>query len=177
MAGRSDAPPRLPGPKGWVPIGLGMALFLSTFVNKVDRKGRVSVPAAFRVVLTDEGYSGAILFPSNSHAAIEGCGMAWMKELVARIEPFEPFSEQMDTFAYTMFARTHQLAFDPDGRVHLPPPLIEHAELKESAAFVGRGSRFQIWDPEKFATVQEEAHKRAKADPQTLKLRREESDP
>ena len=65
--------------------GMGMALFLSTIVNKVDRKGRVSVPAAFRVALADQGFNGVVVFPSISLSCIEGWGMTRMEELAAGI--------------------------------------------------------------------------------------------
>ena len=154
--------------------GMGMALFLSTIVNKVDRKGRVSVPAAFRAALTGEGFSGAVLFPSISLAAIEGWGMGRMEQLSAGIDALNPFSDERDAFAMSILAAAHQLPFDTEGRVVLSPPLIEHANLGEHAAFVGRGSTFQIWEPVALRASQEEARKRARADRQTLKLRPED---
>ena len=49
-----------------------MALFLSTFVNKIDRKGRISVPASFRVAVAGQSFHGVILYRSHKHPAIEG---------------------------------------------------------------------------------------------------------
>jgi Uncharacterized protein conserved in bacteria len=45
-----------------------MALFLDTFVNKLDRKGRVSVPAPYRQQLASNGFQGIAALPSSSTA-------------------------------------------------------------------------------------------------------------
>ena len=45
-------------------LGEEVELFFSTFVNKVDRKGRVSVPATFRAAVADQSFPGIIVFPS-----------------------------------------------------------------------------------------------------------------
>ena len=48
-------------------------MFLSSFENKIDKKGRVSVPATFRSHLNSMGYNGFISYPSFNHAALEAC--------------------------------------------------------------------------------------------------------
>lgn len=152
-----------------------MALFLSTFINKIDRKGRISIPAAFRSALNGKGFSGAVLFPSLNHQAIEGWGMDQMEELSAGIDAFDPFSDERDAFTLSILADSYQLPFDTEGRILLPTKLIEHANLDSSAAFVGRGSTFQIWEPTALNESQKDARKRAKAERQTLKLKSKDS--
>src|SRR5476651_1478796 len=63
-----------------------VALFLSTFVNKVDRKGRVSVPASFRAALADQSFNGIIAFRSFKSSAIEGSGIDRLGEMSARLD-------------------------------------------------------------------------------------------
>ena len=38
-------------------------MFLSSYENKIDKKGRVSVPATFRSHLSSMGYNGFISYP------------------------------------------------------------------------------------------------------------------
>jgi len=59
-----------------------VAVFLSTFANKIDRKGRVSVPAPFRAVLDRQASTGIILYPSFKHPCIEGSGDERIQEIV-----------------------------------------------------------------------------------------------
>ena len=40
-----------------------MALFIDTFVNRIDKKGRVSVPATFRAALNGQGFHGIVGLP------------------------------------------------------------------------------------------------------------------
>lgn len=125
-----------------------MALFLSTYINKIDKKGRVSVPSSFRAALSDQSFQGVVLFKSQSHQALEGFPMSFMQEISTRLDHFDLFSEEQDTLATTIFAESIQLPLDGDGRIILPKLLIDHAELDEQAAFVGMGHKFQIWKPE-----------------------------
>mgnify|MGYP002637428239 FL=1 len=147
-----------------------MALFLSTFVNKVDRKGRVSVPATFRTVLSQQSFSGVVAFPSLVYAAVEGSGIDRFEQLAEGIDDLNPFSDEHDDFSKAIFGKAHQLPFDGEGRIIIPENLLAHAGITERAAFVGQGRRFHIWEPSSFAKHEAEAVDRAKRDRATLKL-------
>ena len=122
-----------------------MALFLSTFINKVDRKGRVSVPAPFRAAVADQSFKGIVAFRSYREAAIEACAIDRMERLSESVDALDQFSEEQDDFASTIFADAHQLPIDGDGRIILPSALVEHAGITDAAAFVGRGGTFQVF--------------------------------
>ena len=61
-----------------------------------------------------------------------------------------------------LFAPSQPLPFDPEGRIVLPEILTEHAHIIESAAFVGLGKSFQIWEPNRFADHQAMLRERAR---------------
>lgn len=146
------------------------ALFLSTTINKVDKKGRVSVPASFRAALNEQGFNGVVLFRSIHHPAVEGWGLARMETLTNGIEQYNPFSDQRDDFAMSILANSVQLPCDPEGRIVIPDKLLAHAKIDDAAAFVGRGKSFQIWEPKTFEALQEKARQRAAQGRQDLKL-------
>ncbi len=147
-----------------------MALFLSTFINKVDRKGRVSVPAPFRAAVSDQSFKGIVAFRSYRESTIEACAIDRMEQLSESVDALDLFSEEQDDLASTIFADAHQLPIDGDGRIILPGALIDHAGITDQAAFVGRGATFQIWNPDAFATHQAEARSRAGRRNATLRL-------
>lgn len=147
-----------------------MALFLSTFVNKVDRKGRVSVPAPFRAVLAAHSFAGIVAYPSFVSATIEACGLDRMEELSRGIDQLNPFGDQHDAFASALFAESHQLAWDAEGRVVLPDRLCEAAGITDLATFVGRGPTFQIWEPGAAQENQAQARERARSERDILRL-------
>ena len=121
--------------------------FLSTFVNRIDAKGRVSVPAKFREVLEGQGSRSIFVRASTSGPAIVAGGAEWMAGLYAMVDEHDPSSEMHDDFAYTLLGDTVEVSLDTEGRVGLPDDLMRHAGLDESAAFVGKGSYFEVWEP------------------------------
>jgi len=141
--------------------GTAVALFLSTFTNKVDRKGRVSVPASFRAALAGQSFLGIVVYSSFQLPCLEGADIDRMAEMSRRIEQLGQFTEAYGNLAAT-FADAQQLAFDGEGRVMLPPVLAEHAGITDYAAFVGQGPTFQIWEPQRFKQHQSELRERAR---------------
>ena len=128
-----------------------MALFLATHENKIDKKGRISVPAPFRAELSEEAFQGVVLFRSNVHNCLEGFAWSYMQEIGQRLDDFDLFSAEQDDLATSIFGTAVQLSMDGDGRVILPKDLIDFAALDERAAFVGMGAKFQVWNPVDFA--------------------------
>ena len=147
-----------------------MALFLSTFTNKVDAKGRVSVPAQFRASLVNDNYSTMVVYESFINQCIEGCDIERIKKISESIDNLEPFSEERDAFATTVLGGSVQLSIDGDGRVILPENLLKTAKIKENAVFVGKGSTFEIWEPKSFAEYLEKAKAEAKLKRNMLRL-------
>ena len=140
-----------------------MGLFLSTFINKLDKKGRVSVPASFRSVLASENYPGIVVYDSFINNCIEACGFERIEKINALIDQLEPFSEERDALATAVLASSLQLSFDPEGRVILPHEFIEKIGLEDSACFVGKGATFEIWEPKSFEAYKEKAKEIAKS--------------
>lgn len=127
-----------------------MALFLSTFYNKIDKKGRVSVPASFRAALNEESYTGIVVYNSFSNDCIEACGLSRIEKINDLIDQLEPFSEERDALATAILGNCCQLPFDPEGRVILPADLISKNSLEDQVCFVGKGATFEIWHPDLF---------------------------
>ncbi len=141
-----------------------MTSFLSTFVNKVDRKGRVSVPAPFRNALSEAAYQGVIVYLSLADNAIDAFGRTLLENLNQRRldktmadGDFEQTLLGTDNMIDTIMAMAHELPFDGEGRILLPPTLAKTVGIKDRAAFVGRGTRFQIWAPDMFEEHQRKA--------------------
>ncbi|MEI8393759.1 MAG: MraZ family transcriptional regulator [Rhodospirillaceae bacterium] len=128
-----------------------MAVFLSTYVNKVDRKGRVSVPAEFRKVLSGQSFQGVVVFKSLQYAALDACSAEHMELLSDSLEKLDPSSEQYELIESTIFGGSVQLSFDGEGRILLPGDFCDFANIAEEAAFVGRRKTFQIWEPKALA--------------------------
>jgi MraZ protein len=128
-----------------------MTLFLATHLNKLDQKGRVSIPASFRAALSvsSQDFQGVILVPSHQYPALEGFSYAAMQELSARLDHFALFSSDQDDLAAMLFGSAVPCPFDETGRIVLPKSLIDHVGLRDQVAFVGMGKKFQVWAPQR----------------------------
>ena len=136
-------------------------LFLGTIENKIDTKGRVSVPSDFRMATKNDDFQGVILYHSFTHKCIEGCTMQRMEQLSDATDNLDLFSEENENLNSLIFSDARQLSFDVTGRIVIPADLIEFAGIKGNALFVGRGKTFQIWDKDEFEKYQNETREKA----------------
>ena len=144
-------------------------MFLSSYENKIDKKGRVSVPATFRSHLNALGYSSFIAYPSFNHSALEACSQDRIEQLSNSIDSLNPFEDKRDYFATSILSESVSMQFDTEGRISLTEKLIKHANIKNSVLFVGLGKTFQIWDPKIFEKFKIQARKKAYQNRSSLK--------
>lgn len=128
-----------------------VALFLSTFTNKIDKKGRISIPAPFRTVLSAQSFQGIVLFRSLSRPMLEGCGLDRLNRLSEQLENGEFIPSANQDYNAMMFAEARMLSFDAEGRISIPEDLLAYIGTAEQLTFVGRGPTFEIWSPQEFA--------------------------
>ena len=147
-----------------------MSLFLSSYENRLDTKGRVSVPASFRASVANEKFIGVILFRSFTSNCIEGFPMSRMEQMASAADQMGIFGSDTDDLSAMLFADARPLAFDVTGRIVIPSDLLAHANITDRAVFVGRGNSFQIWAPEAFRATQEQALKNLRATRPNIKF-------
>ena len=136
--------------------------FVSTITNKLDAKGRVSVPASFRSVLAAQGTQGLYCIKALSRQpALTGFGETLLANLSAQMQSPNPLLDKnYAAQAFGMFGQVRNLALDDEGRVRLPDDFIAHCGITERVAFLGLNAVFEIWNPD---TLAFEAEKRMAA--------------
>ncbi|MCH7864282.1 MAG: division/cell wall cluster transcriptional repressor MraZ [Proteobacteria bacterium] len=147
-----------------------MALFVGRYVNRIDKKGRVSVPKSFRLSFEDQSFNGLYVYPLFKFNAFEACGEEFMTRLSDSLEDLPMFSDQQDDLS-VILESAHRLPFDPEGRVALPKEVLKTTGITGQVLFVGRGRRFQIWEPKTYDRNRGEAFERVRARGATLQLR------
>lgn len=140
-----------------------MDRFVSNLALRLDAKGRVSIPASFRSVLARDGFEGLYCYPTLDRPALDAGGHALLAEIEALIARFHPFSNERERFATALYGTSDVLRMDAEGRVVLPEALKTHAGIKDAVAFVGLGSKFQIWEPNRFRSELAEATEQVRA--------------
>ena len=144
-------------------------MFLSSYENKLDKKGRVSVPASYRSHLSNLGYNGVICYPSFNNPSIEAWSQDRIEKISNSIDSLNPFEEKRDYFATSILSESINLQFDSEGRISLTSKLLKHAKVKSSMLFVGQGKTFQIWEPTTFEKFKVNARKKANINRANLK--------
>lgn len=130
--------------------GFVMALFLSTIVHKIDKKGRVSVPAHFRSALQNQEFLGVVLYKSLHVKALEGCGVDRLQSLSNHYDSLDLSVHLPNDLASFIFAESVMLPFDGEGRILIPRVMLDEVDVKDELAFVGRGKTFEVWNPDVF---------------------------
>ncbi len=148
-----------------------MALFVGKYVNKIDKKGRVSVPKPFRAAFIGQSFSGLFVYPLFKFNAFEACGEDFMERLSDSLEDLPMFSDEQDDLS-VILESAHRLTFDPEGRIALPKEVLKTTGITNQTLFVGRGRRFQIWQPQAYEVNRGQAFERARARGATLQLRK-----
>jgi MraZ protein len=140
-----------------------MTGFVSRFTNRIDRKGRVSVPAAFRQVLARDGFEGLYCYPSLDMQAVDAGGAGLLAQIERHLARFEPFTEAHDYLSTAFYGLSERLSMDPEGRIALSPSILDATGIGEEVTFVGQGYKFQIWEPARYREHEIEARRRAQA--------------
>ena len=137
-----------------------MDYFVSQFVNKVDKKGRISLPSLFRNVLPANSKNEIILYKSLKYNSIEGCSSNRITDIAERINKLDIFSDDQDDFSTSVFSEIIPTNLDNEGRLLIPNNLKKHANILNEATFVGQGYYFQIWEP--LAAIRRQEKSRAR---------------
>ena len=144
-------------------------MFLSTYQNKLDKKGRVSVPASFRSYLSNLGYNGVICYPSFNNNCIEAWPQDRIEKISNAIDSLNPFEEKKDYFATSILSESINLQFDSEGRILISNKLLKHAKIKNNILFVGQGKTFQIWEPSHYEKFKVTAKRKSNIHRSSLK--------
>lgn len=132
--------------------------FRGESVHKVDAKGRVSIPAAFRRVLEEcdpDWYEGqnpnlVLVYGDHRRKFIEGYSMTSMQEVDEKISKLPRGSRERRMLELMFSGQAVQMQLDETGRLVLSPKLREKIGITGEAFFIASGDTFQIWDPSRY---------------------------
>ena len=133
-----------------------MTEFVGKFLNKIDKKGRVSVPALWRPNLLGEEFSGIVAQLTNGYNSVDGYSKNYLERYQEWLDKQDPHIEGNEYEATLIFGSS-MLPFDREGRVLLPDLIRKKAQLENDALFVGMGRKFRIWEPSSFDSYEKKA--------------------
>lgn len=132
--------------------------FRGESVHKVDQKGRVSIPAAFRRVLEEgdpdwtEGLNPnfVLIYGMPGGNCLEGYTIEGANRLDEKVSRLPSFSKTRRALERLLNTQSVYVQVDENGRIVLPQRLREQFGLETEAYFAGMGERFQVWAPEAY---------------------------
>lgn len=140
-----------------------MERFLSNGINRVDAKGRVSVPAHFRTALAAKGLNELYALQSLDMPAVDVGGLDRLERMEARMAQDDPFLAGSDDMSLYFHGDGAFLKLDSGGRITLSDFIRAHTGIQDEVHFVGRGDFFQMWEPSRFAAFRAEVRDRLRA--------------
>jgi MraZ protein len=131
------------------------AVFKGTYRHRIDPKGRLPVPAAFRRTLDRE----AVVVVTLLDQCLAVYPAAEWARLETQLHALPAFSKQVKALTRLLLSRASDCEIDVQGRVLLPPALRDAAGLGRDAVVVGVLNRFEIWSPESWETFVRESER------------------
>ncbi len=129
---------------------------MEKILNRIDKKGRVSVPALWRPKLLGAEFSGIVAQLSNEYNSIDGYSQKYLDRYQEWLDQQDPLLEGNEYEATLIFGSS-MLPFDKEGRVLIPELIRNKTNLNNEALFVGMGRKFRVWEPSSFESYENEA--------------------
>ncbi|NBU72285.1 MAG: division/cell wall cluster transcriptional repressor MraZ [Proteobacteria bacterium] len=127
-----------------------MTVFLSSYLNGVDKKGRVSVPASFRQEMAAHSRQTVVVYAAPEGRYLYGWAYDDFVKLAEKIQQLPALSPVRQRLARAILAAARPVNFDDAGRIMLPENLLAASGIAAEALFAGEGEYFTIWNPARF---------------------------
>ena len=131
-----------------------MNRFLSNATNRIDAKGRVSVPSAFRSVLSQRDIRELYCFQDFTFPAISVGGLDLLDRLERQIASEDVFSPKANRMSLLIHGGGVFMKLDSEGRLPVTDFIRDFTAITTEVTFVGRADHFQLWQPEAFHEAQ-----------------------
>ncbi len=131
-----------------------MDRFLSHATNRIDAKGRVSVPSSFRAVLASRGIRELYCLQDFVFPAISCGGPDLLERYERQMAGLDPFSPEANRMSLLVHGGGVFMKLDTEGRLAVSDFIRAFTGITEEVTFVGRADHFQLWQPQAFHEAQ-----------------------
>jgi MraZ protein len=133
------------------------AMFSGVFQHSIDAKGRTSLPAKFREILSAQGADKLFITIDLIDDCLTAFAPAAWTSFAAKVAARSMFDPDIRRIARAFIAPAHECPVDKLGRILIPPTLREAVGIVEEITWAGTVERIEIWTPAKWAEVQKKA--------------------
>ena len=126
---------------------IDLGRFVGEFEHKVDAKGRIPIPPKFRAELKN----GLVLTPGVEKYIIIHSLPEWEK-VTAALTTSTITSSKLRRINRAIFATAFHLNIDSQGRIAIPAPLREYADIKGEVIIAGANTYIELWNKKQWET-------------------------
>jgi MraZ protein len=127
-------------------------VFLGEYEHTIDDKNRLTLPARFREAFT----KGCVVTRGMDGCLSVYAQDEWERFVALRLEGLDPFTREARQMRRFVFAGAVEAVPDKQGRVMLPPALVDHAKLGREVVVAGVHDHVEIWNRAAWRTHLEE---------------------
>lgn len=111
----------------------------------LDAKGRLAMPVKYRDRLRDSCGGQLVLTVDKDRCLLLYPLPEW-EEIERKLVKLPSFNERSRRLQRLLIGHATEVELDGSGRILLPPPLREFAELDKRVVLTGQGNRFELWN-------------------------------
>ena len=117
-------------------------MLLGSYEHTLDDKNRITLPAKFR-----EAFASGVVLTRGMEDCLEAHGReVWEATIAGRLADLDPLSGETRQIRRYVFAGGSDAELDKQGRLVIPPQLLEHAKLDREVVIAGVYDHLEIWD-------------------------------
>ncbi len=132
-----------------------MATFIGDYTCKIDEKGRVTLPSAFKKALSSEARDTfvvkkdiyekcLVLFPMDE----------WEKQVETIRANLNPYNREHSTFLRGFYKGTAEVVLDAANRLLIPKRLLDEAKINKEAILAGQDGRVECWAKDAYEKIE-----------------------
>ena len=119
--------------------------FLGRHDHTIDKKGRLSVPAAYRAEILRRSEMPSILTSYDNHLALYPHEY-WRENIEGGLARISEWDKEGQAIRRLIVGGATECPIDSQGRILIPSNLREHAKLQSKVTLVGVLDFVEIWD-------------------------------
>lgn len=123
-----------------------MATFIGDYACKVDVKGRIILPSAFKKQMPADAQDHFVVRKDIFEKCLVLYSIEdWNRQLEKIREKMNPYNREHNMFLRNFFKGTAELTLDNNNRLLIPRRLMDQIEADRDVVLAGQDGRIEIW--------------------------------
>ena len=121
----------------------------------LDDKGRMAMPTRHRELLCLSGAKEVVITIDTEEKCLLLYPLNEWEVIERKIEQLPSFNRAARRVQRLLIGHATEVTLDSQGRLLLPQPLRDYAQLNKHVVLVGQGKKFEIWDEQHWTNQRE----------------------